>query len=177
LLYKNVHAYFGPTLSVSRVQRWIDDVTLVQLSFPTAVSLYPGHGGSAFNTVGETLGFQLYLRRFLSLVNSCVPPTSLASQMIHFFPRYNSTSSFLSFIGFNPAWATFQSVACDRTNSTRAQLCAVLTSRNQCEQARPLCIFRRATTTSGRKRLRPSTGTCLPSLRPLKPSPPLGNNS
>jgi len=173
LLYKNVHAYFGPTLDASRVQKWIDDIGLLSTSFPKGINLiYPGHGGAPFVSIAEVLTFQFYLQRFLGLVNDCVPPAQLPAQMIHLFPRYNSTQSFLNFILQNPAWPTYQSVACN-TNATRAELCGLLPNRAQCFHARPLCLWRRGSTT-GRRRARPNFGSCLPSLRPLKPSQPFG---
>jgi len=176
LIFRNRHGFFGPTLSVNRVQKWIDDISILVKTFSNGTTAYPGHGPFPLSSIEEAFQFQFYLKRFLGLVNSCVPPANLPSQMIHLFPRLNSSDFVLQFLLINPAWANYQSVACDTTNSTRAVLCGNLSERAACLQARPLCDWRRATVTSHARRPipRPKVGSCLPSSRPLKPSQPFG---
>jgi len=178
LLYKNVHAYLGPTVNPSRVQRWIDDISLLIASFPAGNAvLWPGHGGSGYTNVAEIAQFQFYLRRFLGLVNACVPPANLGAQLVHLFPRMNTTAFVLNFIATNPAWANYQSVACDTTNSTRITLCDNLRNRQACNDARPLCLWRKLPTTAGGSKRHPQRrpgGSCLASLRAPRPSQPFG---
>jgi len=169
LLYKNVHAFFGATVTASRVQKWIDDVEIIQTTYSSPnLKIWPGHGNSSFDTVAPTLGFSLYLKRFLALINSCVAINSIKPQMIHLFPRFNATSSILDFIATNPAWTVYQTVACDKTGATRSQLCEAIQGKIACDQARPLCIFKRAISN------RPTEGTCEASNKRIRPSPPFG---
>jgi len=158
LLIIGQHGYFGPTTSVVRVRNWIGDIQSLQISFPDATALYPGHG-TPIPSVSATAQFRFYLQRFLGLINACVPPASLKAQMIHLFPRFNATSAILDFILLNPNWATYQSVACDVT-STRTQTCALLDTADTCKAAKPYCLFR--------------SGVCVASLVSPKVSVPFG---